>query len=191
MPFLIRWPDVIRSGQIINELASLEDMIPTFAAAAGEPELVQKVKAGYTADGKKLKVHLDSYNLLPFLKGDAKTSPRQEIMYFSDDGELMATRYQNWKIVFEEQRSKGMDVWRELFSKMRVPKLYNLCSDPFEAADDSILYDKWTADHVFIQVPIQGLVANWLDSFKDFPPRAKPASFSVDQVIERSMPKTG
>jgi len=191
VPCLMRWPGVIAPGQIINEIASLEDMIPTFAAAAGEADLVAKVKAGYTADGKKFKVHLDGYNLLPFLKGDVKSSPRQEFMYFSDDGELTATRYQNWKIVFEEQRNKGIGVWREPFSKMRVPKLYNLRSDPFEGGDDSILYDKWTIDHVFIQVPIQGLVAKWLESFKDFAPRAKPASFSVDQIIERFMPKAG
>ena len=191
VPCLMRWPGVIKPGQIINEIASLEDMIPTFAAIAGEPDLVGKVKAGYSADGKQFKVHLDGYNLLPFLKGDAKTSPRQEFMYFSDDGELTATRYQNWKIVFEEQRNKGIGVWREPFSKMRVPKMYNLRSDPFESGDDSMLYDQWTVDHVFLQVPIQGLVAKWLGSFKEFPPRAKPASFSVDQIVERFMPKTG
>jgi arylsulfatase len=191
MPCLMRWPSVIRPGQIINEIASLEDMIPTFAAAAGEPDLVAKVKAGYGADGKTYKVHLDGYNLMPFLKGDAKASPRQEFMYFSDDGELTATRYQNWKIVFEEQRNRGIGVWREPFSKMRVPKLYNLRSDPFEAGDDAILYDQWTVDHVFIQVPIQGLVAKWLETFRDFPPRSKPASFSVDRIVERFMPKTG
>jgi len=95
------------------------------------------------------------------------------------------------EVVFEEQRSKGIGVWREPFSKMRVPKLYNLRSDPFEAGDDAILYDQWTVDHVFIQVPIQGLVAKWLETFRDFPPRAKPASFSVDQIIERFMPKAG
>lgn len=191
VPCLMRWPGVIEPGRIINDVASLEDMIPTFAAAGGEPDLVTKVKAGYSADGKTFKVHLDGYNLLPFLKGDAKTSPRQEFMYFSDDGELTATRYQNWKIVFEEQRGRGIGVWREPFSKMRVPKLYNLRADPFEGGDDSILYDKWTADHVFIQVPIQTLVSKWLESLKDFPPRSKPASFTVDRVVERLMPKTG
>src|SRR5262249_48026091 len=191
VPCLMRWPGVIKAGQVINDIAALEDMIPTFAAAAGEADLVAKVKAGYSIDGRKFKVHLDGYNLLPFLKGEAKTSPRQEFMYFSDDGELMATRYQNWKIVFEEQRNRGINVWREPFSKMRVPKLFNLRTDPFEGGDDSILYDRCTVDHVFVQVPIQGLVARWLEWFKDFPPRAKPASFSVDQIIERFMPKVG
>jgi len=192
VPFLMRWPGVIKPGQIINDICSLEDMIPTFAAAAGEPDLVQKVKAGYTADGKKFKVHLDGCNLMPFLKGEQKKSPRNEFLYWSDDGELLAVRVENWKVVFEEQRNKGLAVWREPFSKMRLPKLFNVRSDPFEQAEDSTLfYDKWFADRGFIMVPAQVVVTRWIETFREFPPRAKSASFNVDQVVESFMPKTG
>ena len=192
VPFLMRWPGVIKPGQIINDICSLEDMIPTFAAAAGEPDLVQKVKAGYTADGKNFKVHLDGYNLMPFLKGDQKKSPRNEFLYWSDDGELLGVRVENWKVVFEDQRNKGLAVWREPFSKMRLPKLFNLRSDPFEQAEDSTLfYDKWFADRGFIMVPAQVIVSRWIETFREFPPRAKPASFNIDQVVESFMPKTG
>jgi arylsulfatase len=192
VPFLMRWPGVIKPGQIINEICSLEDMIPTFAAAGGEPDLVEKVKAGYTADGKKFKVHLDGYNLMPFLQGEQKKSPRNEFLYWSDDGELLAVRVENWKAVFEEQRNKGLAVWREPFSKMRLPKLFNLRSDPFEQAEDSSLfYDKWFADRGFIMVPAQAVVTRWIETFREFPPRAKSASFNVDQVVESFMPKTG
>ena len=192
VPFLMRWPGVIKPGQIINDICSLEDMIPTFAAAAGEPDLVERVKAGYTAGGKKFKVHLDGYNLMPFLKGDQKKSPRNEFLYWSDDGELLAVRVENWKVVFEEQRNKGLAVWREPFSKMRLPKLFNVRSDPFEQAEDSTLfYDKWFADRGFIMVPAQVVVTRWIETFREFPPRAKSASFNVDQVVESFMPKTG
>jgi arylsulfatase A-like enzyme len=192
VPFLMRWPGVIKPGQIINDICSLEDMIPTFAAAAGEPDLVERVKAGYTAGGKKFKVHLDGYNLIPFLKGDQKKSPRNEFLYWSDDGELLGVRVENWKVVFEEQRNKGLAVWREPFSKMRLPKLFNVRSDPFEQAEDSTLfYDKWFADRGFIMVPAQVVVTRWIETFREFPPRAKSASFNVDQVVESFMPKTG
>jgi arylsulfatase len=192
VPFLMRWPGVVKPGQIINEICSLEDMIPTFAAAGGEPDLVEKVKAGYTADGRKFKVHLDGYNLMPFLKGEQKKSPRNEFLYWSDDGELLAVRVENWKAVFEEQRNKGLAVWREPFSKMRLPKLFNLRSDPFEQAEDSSLfYDKWFADRGFIMVPAQAVVTRWIETFREFPPRAKSASFNVDQVVASFMPKTG
>jgi arylsulfatase len=133
IPCVIRWPGVIEPGRVINEICSLQDFIPTFAAAAGEPDLVQKVKKGYGADGRKFKVHLDGFNLLPFLRGEVQKSPRDGFMYWSDDGELLAIRVGNWKIVFLEQRSRGLAVWREPFSEMRVPKLFNIRSDPFEA----------------------------------------------------------
>ncbi len=166
-------------------------MIPTFAAAAGEPDLVEKVKKGYAADGRTFRVHLDGINLLPFLKGEQKKSPREGFLYWSDDGELLAIRVGDWKVVFLEQRAKGLEVWREPFAQMRIPKLFNLRSDPFEAAEDStVFYDKWQADRMFIFVPAQALAAKWLESFKEFPIRQKPASFNLDQVVEHFMPKT-
>jgi arylsulfatase len=190
VPCVMRWPGVIKPGQVSNEICSLQDFIPTFAAAAGEPDLVERVKKGYKIGNKTYKVHLDGFNLLPFLKGDVKESPRQGFLYWSDDGDLMAIRIKDWKVHFIEQRAHGLGVWREAFSPLRVPKLFNLRSDPFERGDESIFYDKWTADHIFIQVPAQAIVAKWIDSFKEFPPRAKAASFSIDRVVESMMPKS-
>jgi len=189
-PCVIRWPGVIAPGQVINDLASLQDFIPTFAAAAGEPDLVEKVKKGYAISGKTYKVHLDGYNLLPFLKGDEKQSPRPGFLYWSDEGELFAIRVGNWKATFIEQRAPGLAIWQDPVTKLRMPKLYNLRSDPFERGDDSILYTKWAADRMFMMVPAQAIVFQWIESFKEFPPRAKSASWSVDQVVESLMPKT-
>jgi arylsulfatase len=184
VPMLIRWPGVIEPGTVINDMAAHEDLIPTFAAAAGEPDLVEKVLAGYQAGDKTFKVHLDGYNLLPYLKGEAP-DPRSEFIYWSDDGDLVAIRYDVWKAVFLEQENTGMDVWQKEFTNLRVPKLFNLRADPFERGDQSILYDKWLADHVFVQVPMQALAARWLESFREFPPRQKPASFNLERVMEQ------
>ncbi|HMF01463.1 MAG TPA: arylsulfatase, partial [Terriglobia bacterium] len=170
--------------------ASLQDFIPTFAAAAGEPALVEKVKKGYSIGDKTYKVHLDGFNLVPFLKGEVEKSPRPGFLYWSDDGELLAIRVHEWKAVFEEQRHQGLAVWQEPFSKMRLPKLFNLRSDPFERGDEGIFYDKWLADHLFMFVPVQALVAQWLESFKEFPPRARAASFSIDRIMENLLPKS-
>ena len=190
VPCLMRWPGVIKPGRVINDLASLQDFIPTFAAAAGETDLVAKVKKGYKIGDKTYKVHLDGENLLPFLSGKENKSPRQGVLYWSDDGELLAIRVGNWKAAFELQNHTGLDVWREPFDKLRAPRIYNLRSDPFERGDESIFYDKWMADRAFLLVPAQAIVAQWIESFKEFPPRAKAASFSVDQVVESFMPKS-
>lgn len=190
VPCVMRWPGVIKPGRVINDICSLQDFIPTFAAAAGEPDLVEKVKRGYKIGDKTYKVHLDGVNLMPFLKGDVKESPRQGFLYWSDDGDVLAVRVRDWKIHFLEQRAPGgIGIWREPFAQMRIPKLFNLRSDPFERADQSIFYDKWTADRVFIQVPAQAVVRQWIESFKEFPPRAKSASFTVDQIVESLMPR--
>jgi arylsulfatase len=149
------------------------------------------VKKGYSADGKTFKVHLDGVNLLPFLKGEVEKSPREGFLYWSDDGELLAVRVGHWKASFLEQRGKGLGVWREPFSELRAPKLYNLHSDPFEEGkDSSLFYDKWMADRSFLLVPAQAIVAQWLESLKEFPIRQKPSSFSIDAIVERSMPRT-
>jgi arylsulfatase len=190
VPCVMRWPGVIKPGQVINEICSLQDFIPTFAAANGESDLVEKVKKGYKIGDKTYKVHLDGFNLLPFLKGEVKESPREGFLYWSDDGELLALRFKQWKIVFEEQRSTGIAVWREPFSKMRIPKLINIRADPFERGEESIFYEKWFADRAFVLVPAQAAVAQWIQTFKEFPPRAKAASFSIDQVVESMMPKS-
>jgi len=190
VPCVIRWPGVIKPGTQINEICAHEDFIPTFAAAAGEPDIVAKVRAGYTLNGKKFKVHLDGNNLLPFFKGDAKESPREGFMYWSDDGDLLALRAKQWKITFMEQHTEinpntPLGVWQGQFLKLRIPLVYNLRADPFERGPESILYGRWLVEHVWTQVPAQILVGKWLESFKEFPPRAKAASFTVSDVMEK------
>ncbi|HVX13286.1 MAG TPA: arylsulfatase [Pirellulales bacterium] len=192
VPMCIRWPGVIKPGTIVNEICAHEDLIPTFAAAAGEPDLVEKVKKGYAAGGKNFKVHLDGYNLIPLLKGEAKEPPRKEFLYWSDDGDLMAIRYDQWKIAFKEQEHTGIDVWKRQFTNLRAPTIYNLRSDPFERGPESFEYGKWMAERMFLFVPSQALVARWLESFKQFPIRQKPASFNLDEVMRTlSEPKGG
>jgi arylsulfatase len=195
VPCCIRWPGVIKAGTIANDICAHEDLIPTFAAAGGESDLVAKVKKGYQANGKNFKVHLDGYNLMPFLKGELKESPRKEFIYWSDDGDLMAIRYEQWKAAFYEQHAEvspktPVGVWQGQFTKLRLPNLYNLRSDPFERGPTSLYYGDFVAKHVFIQVPMQAFAARWLESFKEFPPRQKPASFNLDEVM-RKMSESG
>jgi arylsulfatase len=190
VPTCIRWPGVIKPGQVLNDICAHEDFIPTFAAAAGEPDLVNKVLKGYKANGKTFKVHLDGYNLLPFFKGEAKESPRKEFLYWSDDGELMAIRYEQWKATFLEQHTEvsaemPLGVWQGQFNHLRGPNLYNLRADPFERGSTSIYYADWVVRHVFIQVPMQTFATKWLATFKEFPPRQKPASFNLDEVMRK------
>ncbi|MGB6352036.1 MAG: arylsulfatase, partial [Pseudolabrys sp.] len=184
-PMVMRWPGTIKPGTTYNEMFSHYDLIPTFAAAGGDPDVVAKLLRGAQIGSKTFKVHLDGYNLLPFLKGDVKESPRKEFVYWNDDGQLVAIRYDDWKAVFLEQDNKGIGVWQGQFTDLRLPKLFNLRSDPFERGDQSILYNKWLADRAFVQVPLQALAAGWLESFKEFPPRQKPASFNLDEVMRK------
>jgi arylsulfatase A-like enzyme len=190
VPCLIKWPGVIKPGTVVNDICAHEDFIPTFAAANGDPDLVEKLKKGSTLNGKTFKVHLDGFNLLPFLKGDAKESPRTEFLYWSDDGDLMAIRVHDWKIAFMEQNAEinpkiPIGVWQGQFTKLRVPNMYNLRADPFERGTTSLLYGQWQMEHAFLAVPAQAVVAKYIESFKDFPPRTKPASFTVGDVMEK------
>src|SRR5262249_15296151 len=180
-----RWPGVIKPDTLVNDICAHEDLIPTFAAAAGEPDLVAKVMKGYQANGKNFKVHLDGYNLMPFFQGEVKESPRQEFLYWNDDGELCAIRVKDLKASFKEQEHTGLDVWKKEFTSLRLPNLYNLRADPFERGPESFLYPKWMADRAFLIVPAQAIVAKWIDSFKEFPIRQKPASFNLDEVMEK------
>src|SRR5688572_943753 len=189
VPCVMRWPGVIEPGRVINDICSLQDFIPTFAAANGEPDLVEKVKKGYKIGDKTFKVHLDGVNLMPFLGGKEEKSPREGFIYWSDDGECMAMRMGRYKIVFAEQRSKGLNVWREPLSLMRIPKFFDLRSDPFERADESFKYDQWFVETIFLQYSAPPMLMQWLQSFKEFPPRAKSASFTIDQVVEKLMPR--
>jgi arylsulfatase A-like enzyme len=185
VPAMLRWPGVIKPGQVINDICAHEDLLPTILAAAGEPDIVQKVLAGHKAGDKTFKVHLDGSNLLPFLKGEVSESPRKEFLYWSDDGDLLALRYEDWKVHFKVQNSEGFKVWQVPFDDLRVPKLFNLRSDPFEEADRFGAYDKWLVERVFLLLPAATRVGQWLQSFAEFPPRQKPASFSVDQVMAK------
>ena len=185
VPTMIRWPGVIKPGSVFNGIASHEDMLATLVTAAGEPGIVEKCKTGCTAGDQTFKVHLDGYDLQPWLKGDVAELPRKEFLYWNDDGELVALRYNQWKLVFQEQRAEGFDVWQDPYTPLRLPKLFNLRSDPFEQGDrDSIDYAHWRIDRAFLVVPAQAFVGQWLQSFREFPPSQKPASFSLDQVME-------
>jgi arylsulfatase A-like enzyme len=187
VPAFMRWPGKIKAGSVSNQMISHMDWLPTFLAAAGEPEIKDKLLKGHQAGDKTFKVHLDGYNQLPYLTGETDKSPRDEFFYFSDDGDLMAMRYDNWKMVFMEQREQGTcQIWAEPFVRLRVPKIFNLRTDPFEFADiTSNTYWDWMFDHIYLLVPAQHIVARFLSTFKDFPPRQKAASFSVDQVMEK------
>jgi arylsulfatase A-like enzyme len=187
VPAMVRWPGVIEPGTVSNEIVSMHDWLPTFLAAAGEPDIVEKLKKGHQASDKTFKVHIDGFNLLPYLSGDEEKSPRPGFFYFSDDGDLVALRYDNWKIVFMEQRVQGtLEIWANPFVPLRVPKLFNLRTDPFERADiTSNTYYDWLVDRVFLMVPAQHLVGQFLATFQEFPPRMKAASFTVDQVMEK------
>jgi len=157
-------------------------------AAAGEPDIVEKLKKGYKAGKKTFKVYIDGYNLLPFFKGEVKENPRGGFLYWSDDGDLMALRVDQWKVHFLEQRAVGLGVWRERFVRLRAPKIFNVRSDPFERADydATMFYDKWAADRSFLLVPAQAIVGEYLKTFEQFPPRQKPASFSIDDALEKA-----
>ena len=190
VPTCIRWPGVIKPGTIHNEAFSHYDLIPTFCAAAGEPDIVAKCLTGYTAGTKTFKVHLDGYNLMPFLSGSANETPRRDFLYWNDDGELVAVRVLNWKVVFKSQDHTGIGVWRQPFTELRAPLLFNLRADPFERGDESIEYEKWFFDRAFVVVPSQAIVGKWLQSFEEFPVRQKPASFNLDEVMQKlSAPK--
>jgi len=188
VPCVIRWPGVIEPGTVSNEIFSHTDMLPTLVAAAGDPDIVEKLKKGHKAGNKTFQVHIDGYNLVPFWKGEVKENPRKAFLYWSDDGDLLALRYEQWKVCFSEQRSHGMSVWQDPFTPLRFPKLYNLRSDPFERGDvdATLFYGKWAADRMFVMVPAQGLVGMFLKTFEQFPPRQKPASFSIDQALEKA-----
>jgi arylsulfatase A-like enzyme len=184
VPQLIRWPGRIEAGSIANGIVSHLDWLPTLLAAAGEPDVKEKLLGGHEAAGKTFKVHLDGYDLLPYLTGEVDESPRTEFFYFSDDGDLVALRYDNWKLVFMDQRVTGtLQVWFEPFVPLRAPKLFNLRTDPFERADvTSNTYWDWFLDRAFVAVPVQQIVSEFLTTFLEYPPRMKAASFTIDQV---------
>ena len=186
VPTAIRWPGVIKPGTINNEIFSHQDMLPTLLAAAGEPDISAKLKKGLKVGKRTYKVYIDGFNLLPFLKGEVKENPRPGFLYWGDEGDLMAIRYGNWKIHFAEQLSEGADAWQNPLTPLRCPKLVNLRTDPFEEADNSsIFYWKWRIDRVFALAPAGALVGQYIQSMMEFPPRQRPESWSVGDVMEK------
>jgi arylsulfatase A-like enzyme len=187
VPLAVRWPGRIPAGVVVNDIVQHHDWLPTFAAMAGEPDIIGKLKKGYKAGDKQFKVHIDGFNLLPFLTEEGTRSPRDGFIYFDDDGNLVALRFDNWKIVFQEQRCPGtLQIWAEPFTVLRTPKLYNLRTDPYERADvTSNSYWDWYLSKGYMIMAAQSLVSRFLQSFKEFPPRQKAASFTIDQIMEK------
>jgi len=177
VPCMITWPGVIKPGTVLNDIFAHEDMLPTLLAAAGDPDVKSKLLKGMKVGEKDFKVHLDGYDVTDALAGKSP-SPRHEFFYFGDRGNLAAVRYDQYKITFQEQRAEGVEAWQEDYSMLAIPKLYNLRADPFEAADHSLNYWKYRVDHMFIMVPVQEVIANFMATFKEYPPSQKVGSWT-------------
>jgi len=192
VPAAIRWPGVIKPGTVINDIGAHEDVLPTLVAAAGDTTAKTDLLKGRTIGGRAYKVHLDGYDLGPALRGQAPW-PRKEFIYWTDDGSVAALRYGNWKITFLEQKAEGLRVWQDPFTALRAPLVTNLRMDPFERAEleHAMGYQRWYMDHMFVIAPAGAYVGQWLQSFKEFPPRQKPGSFNLDRVMEAVMSNTG
>jgi arylsulfatase len=188
VPAMVRWPGHIKPGQVSNEIVAHHDWLPTLLAIAGDDQVTDKLLKGYKVGDMTYKVHLDGYNLVPYLTGQATKSPRESFIYVNDDQQVTALRYDNWKMVFMEQRVPGtLRVWAEPFTSLRLPKIFNLRMDPYERADitSNTYYDVMLFDHVFLLVPAQAYVAEFLGTFKEYPQRQKAASFNLDEVMDK------
>ena len=185
VPTIIRWPGVIEPGTVVNDIAAHEDMLTTLLAAAGEPDIKEELLTGKQVGDRTYKVHLDGYDLLPALKGEADW-PRREFLYWTDDGSVAALRYDNWKVTFLQQEALGLRVWQDEFEELRAPALTNLRTDPFERAEEenAMGYQRWYMDRMFLIAPAAAFVGDWLQSFREFPPRQKPGSFNLERVME-------
>jgi len=192
VPAFVRWPGKLEAGKILNGIVSHQDWLPTLLSIAGVPDIVPRLLKGHSVDGKTFKVHIDGFDLSGYLKGETPASPRDHIFYFNDDGQLMALRYDDWKLVFLEQRAKTLALWAEPFVPLRVPKMFHLRRDPFERADEnSNTYWDWVLEHAFLAVPAQAYVAEQARSMVEFPPRQRPASFNLDEVMRKLQEVTG
>jgi arylsulfatase len=186
VPAFVRWPGKFQSGVTLNGIVSHEDWLPTFAAAAGDTDVKERLLKGTTINGRKYRNHLDGYNQLDYLAGKTKESPRKEFWYVNDDGQIVAARYSDWKAVFLENRGEAFGVWREPFVELRVPLLFNLRRDPFEKAQhNSNTYNDWFLDRPFVIAPIQALAARFLQTMKDYPPSQTPGSFNLSKIEEQ------
>jgi arylsulfatase len=182
----VRWPNHFPAGTTLNGIVSHEDWLPTFAAIAGDPDIKDKLLKGASLNGRKYKNYLDGYNQVDYLSGTVKESPRREFWYVNDDGQVVAARYNDWKVVFLENRGQAFGVWREPFTELRVPLLFHLRRDPFERSQhNSNTYNDWFMDRVFVIVPIQALAAQFLQTMKDYPPSQAPGSFNLSRIEEQ------
>ena len=193
VPAMVRWPGHIEAGSVSNDIMHHMDWLPTFVAAAGNKDVKKQLLAGKTAGKRSYKVHLDGYNFLPYLTGKEKKSPRNEIFYFSDDGDMTALRYNDWKVIFMEQRAEAtFQAWREPFVTLRIPLLFNLRRDPYERGMvTSNTYDDWFLDRVYLLIPAQAFVADFLKTFVEYPPRQKAASFNLSNVMDKLQQGSG
>jgi arylsulfatase A-like enzyme len=187
VPAMVRWPGHIKPGSVSNEIFSGHDWFPTLLAVAGDPGVKDRLSSGWQVGGHTYKVHLDGYNQLPYLTGHQEESDRKGFVYFDDDGHLVALRFNNWKLVFAEQKTQGtLDIWGEPFTFRRMPLLYNLRMDPYERADiTSNSYYAWTLHKGYLLLAGQAIVAEFIGTFNEFPPRQRPQSFSIDQIMEK------
>jgi arylsulfatase len=187
VPMLVRWPGKIAAGSVANGIVQHHDWLPTFMAMAGAPQVIEGLKKGYKAIGRTYKNHIDGYDLLPYLTGKTKESPRQFFFYFSDDGDVLGMRFHNWKIVFMEQRLQGtLGVWAEPFTRLRLPKLFNLRTDPYEFADvTSNTYYDWFIHRGYFIYVAQAAAAKFVETFKEFPPVQRPGSFTIDDAMAK------
>ena len=184
VPAFVRWPGKIKAGSVLNGIFSHQDWLATFLAAAGEPDIKEKLLKGHKIGNKTYKVCIDGFNMLPYLTGEVQESPREFFFYISDDGDIMAIRMGDWKVVLAEQRAKALQCWAEPFVKLRIPKMFHLRRDPFERADEnSNTYFDWMISHAYIMYMMQAIVAQQIANFKKYPPRQKPASFNLDAVL--------
>lgn len=185
VPTFIKWPGKFPAGTTLNGIVSHEDWLPTFAAIAGATDVKEKLLKGVTLNGRTYKNHIDGYNQLDYLSGKTKASARNEFWYVNDDAQIVAARYQDWKVVFLENRGEAFGVWREPFVELRAPLLFNLRRDPFEKAQhNSNTYNDWFLDRPFVIVPIQALAAKFLLTMKEFPPSQSPGSFNLSKIEE-------
>jgi arylsulfatase len=189
IPCMVRWPGRIKPGSISNEIVSHLDWLPTILAMAGDSDITQKLLKGHKVGDMNYKIHLDGYNLVPYLTGEVAKSPRESFIYCTDEQQVAALRFSNWKMLFMEQRSPGtLQVWAEPFTTLRVPRLYNLRMDPYERADiTSNTYFQWLFERIFLMVPAQGYVGKFLETFKEYPPRQKADTFNLDAVMKKLM----
>jgi arylsulfatase A-like enzyme len=184
VPCFIKWPGQFPAGTTLNGIVSHEDWLPTFAAAAGAPDIKEKLlKGGVALNGRTYKNHIDGYNMLDYLSGKTKESPRHEFIYVGDDGDIMAIRYDDWKAIYLENRAHQLQVWREPFVHLRLPLLFNLRRDPFEKAyENSNTYHDWVIDRAYVLGPMQVVASKFLMTLKDFPPSQKPGDWSLESL---------